>query len=795
MLKIYLLIFVLFIFKSVFGQGNKKETITYKGIILDSSSRDAIPYATVILIRSSKHTKVVIADQKGEFEFQIPDSLNQIFELSAVGYLTLHYPLTIENKSMILHEFLLSKSEYQLKEVKVYGTKPILSREIDRIVYNVQADPEKNILSVSDILRKMPLITINGNSILLNGSSNYKVLIDGKPSSIFSGNPSEAAKGIAADGLLKIELITTPPAKYDGAGLAGIINIVSVKSGPQGFKGKISIKGVVPDGPAGFGSFSIKDSKMGISSYGGLVQLTSPQTNSNLFRDSKTITLIQHGMVNSKNYFSYGHIESSYEIDSLNLLTLTVNYSGHSGLNNTNQISILKQKNTLKDYNYNLLLDEKNSSAALDVGLNYELAFNKNRTKILTNSYRGLLNREKTKSISTINDSFNYPRGIHPNLQKNPSGSTEHTFQADFISIGNDLTVEGGTKVILRKNFSNYSYGNLINFIENYLESSDFNYNQHIYAAYNSYSLDYKKYKIKAGLRIENTLIRFNTGKDFSGNYLNFIPSVSLMKEFGENNSIIIGYTNRIERPGITELNPFIDKSDARTLTTGNPNLNVSSSNNIEVSYNYLNKVSINSGITYATMVNGIDIVTFYNPNTNEYISTYQNAINLKRLGYNLSLSIPLTETFNINTNAAAAYNWISGQVGEGKFQNNAFTYNIYSTATKKLQNNFNLSVSGNYNTGIILLQGRTNSVLFYSASISKTSLNKKFIFSAALNNPFRTYRNYAYQINTANSIQVLNNQIYFRQISASVSYSFGKLKSSIKLNERGIINDDLKEQ
>jgi len=764
-------------FLQVYSQ--QKEFKILHNQIVDSTTHTAIPYATITLIgKSNQPKKIIIGQKDGFFKISAPDTAYIGVNVTCSGYVSKYIAISyfdhLQNRQSPI---LLQQKTNQLKEVNIISAKPIIKREIDRLSYNVQADPEKNIISVGDILQKMPMVSSDGSSLLVKGSTSYRIFIDGRPSALFSNNPLSVLKTMNADNILRVEIITTPPSKYESEGLIGIINIVTVKNGPQGYTVKIGARYTSPDGPSGSGAFSIKNGKFGLSAYGGDSELKEPKLSSSLYRTSSASSLQQNSVVQSKTHFPYGHMESSYEIDSLNLLTLTLNYSGNNGNRNTNQITHINAQSTQQLYN--LISNSKYSSSALDIGINYEIKLNTQRNEILTASYNSLLNRENTDAGSSI--IYTSPAmDMSSIFLHNKSGSNEHTAQLDYTNTIRSITIEAGGKGIFRRNFSDFNANN-------------FNYHQNVYALYNTYTLKHKAFEYKAGARLERTVISFEDSSKFRRTYTNAVPSISILDNLNERSSLNLGYSIRIERPGIIELNPFVDRSDPRSISTGNPYLNPSLSNNLELNYSYFNNLTINSGLSYNHVSKGMDIVTTYDPDNDAYTSTYQNAINSSRVGFNNSITIPFKNKSELTFNSDLSYNQIRGTVNETHYENQAYLINLYASLSKKFGNNLSVTLNSSYNNGILLLQGRSNHTIFYSGSATKYFLNKKLALSGVLNNPFSKFRSYIFKTNADNSNQVFNSQNYYRKLSVGLSYKFGQLKSSIKLNQRGINNDDLK--
>ena len=307
------------------------QTGIIKGNVTDSVKRNPLPYTTLSLIDKTTNLAVrtTLTKDNGNFEFKLLPIKMYLLQVAAVGY---------QNKNIVLPSFdtggniinvggiQLATASTNLNEVVVSTTivKPIIKQEVDRISYDVQADPENNATNVLDMLRKVPMVSVDASeNIKLKGSGNYKILINGKPSALVARNPSDVFKSMPASNILKIEVITTPPAKYDAEGLAGIINIITKKNVDQGYNGSISTKYNTLYGYGINVNGTWKQGKFGLNGYVGYnardktLQTTYGYTNNII---SPVVSyLSQNGVNNYRGDNTYGSMETSYEFDSLNL--------------------------------------------------------------------------------------------------------------------------------------------------------------------------------------------------------------------------------------------------------------------------------------------------------------------------------------------------------------------------------------------------------------------------------------------------------------------------------------------
>ncbi|KIA92965.1 hypothetical protein OC25_14780 [Pedobacter kyungheensis] len=767
------------------------QTKSIKIQLTDSISRQPISNASAELKSkvTNKHTNA-ITNSKGNA--LLNPTVNGKYELSitAVGYKKAKksFEITDFPKDTLVINIALTETSTSLSDVNISTQKKIIKREIDRLIYKVSEDPDSKSLSLFEVLRKVPLISIDGEkNIRIKGSANFKVFIDNKPSALFVRNIADALRNIPASSILRIEVITSPPVKYDAEGLGGIINIVMIKKESDLYTAKFGVRYVTPDGPSGNAAFSYAKEKFGFSVNGGVSQIKSPETESILTRLSKANnnSFIQNSLNRSNNNFQYGQFSSSYQFDSLKLLTVSASINGNNGKNYTRQASRLSNNNALLE-SYDLNYNDINSSLSFDVNTNYEIKFRKNSERFITFSYSYAQGNDKLDNNS---DQFSNNQLLN-STQFNGAGRKENTFQVDLSYSIKKVQIEVGVKSILRTNFSDYWSRTSTNYIDN-----NFAYDQNVYSFYNSYLITTKSTDIKAGFRLERTTSNID---GFANNsslkpYFSFIPALSVQQKLSEANSITASYTKRLERPGIWELNPFINNIDPRNISFGNPFLTSSMTNNFELYYNYSGKVSLDMGADYSFSKGNIEIVNLFDPITNVFQSTYQNGSRKRNLGANISLSFKPSKSISTNLNASATNNKIEGQLNNNYYSNSGTTYNIYSSISKRFDKNFRVNINGSYNNGIILLQGKTSQIFTYSASITKSLLKNNLNITASTTNPFRKYRYLDNERFTVDSYQTMRLQNYARQFSLGINYKFGKQKEMVKESSKTITNDDLK--
>ena len=218
------------------------QMLTVKGITIDSATNKPLGYVTVTLQDTAKKSvKAGLSKDDGTFELKAAAGKMYQLAVVSVGYNAKIVKLKGAGPEFNVGNIALSASSKQLSEVSITAARPIMKQDVDRISYDVQADPESKALDALDMMRKVPLLAVDANdNITLKGSGNYKILINGKESAMMAKDPSDVLKAMPADNIEKIEVITTPPAKYDAEGSAGIINIITKQKNVSGFTGSIN---------------------------------------------------------------------------------------------------------------------------------------------------------------------------------------------------------------------------------------------------------------------------------------------------------------------------------------------------------------------------------------------------------------------------------------------------------------------------------------------------------------------------------------------------------------------------
>jgi hypothetical protein len=781
--------------------------INLKGTVIDSATGKPLAFATLVLqnAKTKSPAKNFISKEDGSFEFSVTDSLDWLLVIAFTGYDNKTIPI-IKGKSEDLGQISLKASGKQMKEVTVVAVKPVIKRDLDGITYDVSADPETPVLDALDMMRKVPLLSVDASdNIKLKGKSNYKILINGKESALMAKNPSDVLRSMPATNIERIEVITTPPAKYDAEGLAGIINIITKKKIDEGYN--IGVNGRLNTvwGPGINLNGTFKQGKFGFSGYVGY-NVRHSQTNGiggeqDFFSDNSS--LVQQGTNTAAAHNTYGNAELSYEFDSLNLLTGSFEFYTGNYSQDGNQLSNFYDSNKTITQAYRIMSDASNGFGGMDASMNYQRGFRKDKNRLLTLSYKYSYSPNTQNVNNTVSDTVNFY--LPDYKQNNHAGNSEHTIQVDYVQPIKKVNLEAGAKTILRNNFSNYESSNYNDVTKEYevnpSQTNDFNYDQDIYSIYNSYSGKWDKWNAKAGLRLEHTTVNadfVSSSSTVNQDYNNLIPSLSVQRNL-KNSNISLGYTDRISRPGIYQLNPFVDESNPNFITTGNPNLQPEINHTFELNYSTFSKNSVTAGISYAFSNNSIQTVTHLQAVSNgslidtTTVTTYENLGSNKTLGLNLNINFTSVKNLNISLNSQLSHIWLKGTYNGQFYTNDGYTGNAFLNMGFKFGNGYRIGFDAGYFSGDVNLQGKTSAYIFNSYVFSKTFFNKKLTLSAVMNNPYSQFFTFRSYTTTPDFYQSNYNQIFYRSFALRFNFKFGKLNSDIKRNQRGINNDDKK--
>lgn len=674
------------------------------------------------------------------------------------------------------------------------------------------------------MFRKVPMITVDGeDKIQLKGSSNYKIYMNGKPSNLLSGeNASDVLKSMPASSIKNIEVITDPGSKYDAEGVGGIINIITSKNAMQGYTGTVRANASTLGSFGGGGYVSLKVGNLGLTANYGYNNRNSPwndshserETDEDRLAEGRPTKLIEDGRSKYKGPFQYGYLEASYEIDTLNLISVGANLFRGKSKNLSELDAVLNplgdEFNSSPIYKFHRNSVSEGTFGSTDLNVDYQHSTSK-KDELLTVSYRFSQSPNDSESNTELSDVVNYYlSNEYPKWNINDASTIEHTGQIDYTTpLFNKQTLEAGVKYINRQNKSNtleQIYNDSTKMWEDHSrDNSQFRHTQHIYSAYLGYLIRLNKFGIKAGVRAEGTSLKAEFARkpdmDFSTNYFDVVPNATLTYQIDMSTQIRLGYNMRIQRPGIWYLNPYINDVDPQNISQGNPNLDSEKSNNVNLNFSkFTQKFSINASLSYTFVNNPIERYSFtadfpVDDPRSQYNgamwNTYDNIGKKQQVGMFLYGNWSPTTWFRIYMNGGLDYTDLKAPTLDLK--KDGVSGRVFAGTQFTLPKDFRINLNGGYFSPWIMLQGKQSPFYFAGLNVSKDFLKKKLSVSVGANNPFWKTMKMEMTTNGEGFRNVSTNWRSAREFRFSVSYRFGTMKGQIKKVRRGISNDDSK--
>ncbi|MBO0934401.1 TonB-dependent receptor domain-containing protein [Fibrella aquatilis] len=782
------------------------------GTLADSTSKKTIPYATVALFGADGQliTGAATTDQ-GQFNLEKLAFGTYKLTVSFVGYKTKTVAalvLSADKPTLDLGTLTLTPGTSTLAEVTVTAVKPMVEDKGDRLVYNAEQDISNAGGTAVDLMRKVPMLTVDltGN-LTMRGSSNIKVLVNGKPSSIMARNLADALKQMPANTIKAVEVITSPGAKYDAEGSAGVINIITKKN-VKGVNGSVNVSAGNLNSSVG-GNLAVKGQKLSLSVSGNGNEHRMIYTNETTRTALDPATgqplsvLFQRNQSDNTGRGGYGDLALDYDPDSSNRITLSANVWGGVYPQNVtllNQLTVGKA--VVQDYTRNVQFKNPYGNGEFNLGWTRTGKKPGQEFSVLT-QYSHMPDNYYYTAIQT-NSGGEQPSYLERST--NLSRNNEYTIQTDyaypFTHKGHRDTLtyklELGAKAILRNIGSEFTVdqsptGNTIDYQFDPARSSVFTYAQQVAGAYASLRMESKrKWSLTGGLRYEHTGITGDFVTDratFTNQYGNLIPSLTVAKTRGKH-TYKLSYTQRISRPQIWYLNPYLNASDAQNLQTGNPYLAPELTHATELAYSTYNDkgMSLNAAAYWRQTNNSIEFLQTVDPN-GVALTRPENIGRNASYGLNTSLNLQPSKAFSISSGLDLTYvNLVSTALNQ---RNAGLTWSLNGNASYKLPHDWTLQAYATYTSAWIGLQGNYGSYTWYSFATKKELMAKKADLTLALNNPFMAnFYQSSQQFAPTFSTQTWS-VMRQRNVQLTFTYRFGK--SSDSKESRKIKNDDTK--
>jgi hypothetical protein len=725
------------------------------GKVLDETHK-AFPYATISLLnaKDSVAVKGTLTADNGTYVLNNIKDGNYLVAIYVIGYkkvLRGPFSITPQKTAYDLGSIQLVMDTKQLKGVEIVKKKPLIERQIDKTVINVENSVLATGNTALEILQKSPGVTVDKDGkISLKGKQGVTVMLDGKPTYLSSEQLANLLRSTEGNAIQSIELITNPSAKYDAAGNSGIINIKLKKNRNYGTNGSIlagSGYGTYYKADAGltlnhrekkfnvFGNYDISRNKgFGTTD---IMRVNNTSLNQTYFNQTA-----DNDRYRTNSNFKGG---LDYFINDKN--TLGFAFNGYDALGNTDAdvLTLIGDKPLKTDssvvaknpskYKYTGITYNLNYKGTLDT-LGQEITFDADYSK-----YKG---HEDNDFNNVYLDVVGQPsKAAYIFRNSTPSKTTIWSGKSDYTyPINKEMKLELGLKSSFVKTDNNYIFENfLTNAWQNDVSrSNQFLYNENINAAYANISKKFKTTSLQLGLRAEQTNSKGNSiteQKIVNRHYLNLFPSVFINQELSKNNEMGISYSRRIDRPDYGSLNPFVSYLDLYSYRFGNPFLKPQYTNAFELSYSFKKTLNITLGYSHTTDVIS-DVLLTDTAKKTIFISNQNLAT---QDSYNLNVSYPLaiTKWWSTTNNLSTFYNKFKTPNLLGvPFQSGRLAFNFNSNQTIKLSNSMNFEMSGYYQSkqvyGTILIAPQYS----IDFGLSKNFLDKKLNLKFAANDAFK---------------------------------------------------------
>ena len=790
---------------------------TLTGIVIDSVTKKPVDYATVSLFKTGSTTPFSggLSDDKGAFRITNVPAGSYRLQVNYIGYDVKNVAGLVLAPGKLdrnLGRIIISPGANLLEAVQITGQQALIENKIDKLVFNAEKDVTSAGGNVTDILRKVPMVSVDmDGNVALRGSQNVRILINGKPSGALTTNAADVLKSMPSDQIKNVEVITSPSAKYDAEGSAGIINIITKKKEVSGVSGSVNL-GIGTRQNNENANINFNKNKLSVTANVGF-NAGWPQTTYTTFESKNTLLGTEsssNGESTSNRQFLSGSASVGYDFNDNNSFLSSFSRRGGSFKNDgTTTNSNLSRDGEL--INYTATNRNENSMSNFDWNNDFSHKFKRAGEEIS-------IAAQWTHGTADVDYATEYSAFTQNQRAENLGTNNEYTVQVDYVlPINKMFKVEAGAKTIIREIKSDYDFFNpneAGQYVLNPITSNAYDYGQDVYAGYGLLTASLSGgYTLMAGARMESTNIDGSSGNTASGlqpfknDYLNFIPSLIVSKSLTPTQTIKLSYSKRIQRPSLQFLNPFRNTSDPLNQSQGNPELSPEIGQTIEFNYSTFVKSSvINASVYYRRTEDIIESVVSTVPFTtidnagNEVtrdvsLSTFQNVGTNNSIGTSLFGSTQLWKVLTLrgNINAFTYKPQIISSLQQGE-QETYIQYNAFVSATVKISSTLNAETFVMQNSARRTFQGTNPSFNLWVIGLKQDIFKKRGTLGLNITQPFKDYKDFESSINSGPLVQRSKFSVPFRSFGLNFAYNFGKMNYGAQppRKKRGVTNDDL---
>lgn len=591
------------------------------GEVIDKETNQPLEYASVSFLDSQG--KVIaggITDIRGQYDIKVPAGTYTV-QFDFISFKTYTLNNQVIDKNITLPTVYLELDSESLEEVVVRAETTEVQIRLDKKIYNIGKDLTTAGATVSDALNNVPSVTVDveGN-IALRGNENVRILINGRPSALAGFGSTDALRQLPAEAIERVEVITSPSARYDAEGTAGILNIILRKEKTLGLNGSVITNFGYPWSAGINGNINLRTQRFNIFNTTGYRYRERPGNayfENRYFSQNRENPLVQE----DRDYDRVGRSFNSnlgmeYFLNERSSITasgfirigndddVTTNITNEFDRNN--QLAVTTTRVELEgeeDNNYQLALNYRNKfndqGHELTADLQYEISDETESADIL-----------ERLNFPNV---FNLPSEIVTTIED----QTEYLAQIDYVlPIGENAQFEAGYRGNFQETITDFAVLDEVstsgNFIRNDSLSNIFTFEQNVNALYTQYGNKFGKFSFLLGLRMETTALKGDVSAEdigsssdefelnFDKDYVGLFPTVNLIYELGERENITLGYNRRINRPRFWFLNPFPSRSSEANIFQGNPGLDPAYASAFDLGYlKRWEKITLTSSIYY----------------------------------------------------------------------------------------------------------------------------------------------------------------------------------------------------
>jgi len=785
-----------------FPESSKAQNTSISGLVTDSSGQP-LSLVTIRLTKTNEPAIVLqttLTKENGLYAFNKITLGDYTLLLSHSGFAAAKQDITvadnIETKAATVS---LLKTSTMLNEVVVKKQRPLVEQSDDKIVFNVEDDPGSKSETAIEILRKTPFVSVDGeDNIKVNGKDNFRVLLNNRETSMFTNNVKEALRAFPGALIQKIEVITSPSAKYDGEGVGGLINIITKKK-VVGYNGTISsfsrtsdkLNDLSVNGNAKFGNVGVSL----MYDFGGTDPVSLPNVVTTIPVNSSAFSKrVLAGDKRNEQGWQFGNAEISWEADTLNTVSLYANVdSWHD--NNIFSQNISTYFTNAPSTTGTYRLESKANNPGYSVGTDYIRKFKKNKDREFTLKFFGEFGKSESQANS-LQSNLNAERFLQNNSN---AKNNQYTVQADHaMPLGKTGRFETGAKAILRRASSDFEslikYNITDKFQPNPFNTDKFNYAQDVLSVYSMYSFKIKKSGFRIGARMEYTNVDGNfisSNTTVKNHYTTLLPNFQFSNKLSNTTTLTINYSKRLSRPYIWDLNPFVFNNDSLNISFGNPNLGPQTIHIASAQVRY-GKGKTFYGINIEGSYSGNKILDYisYDPSTGITKSTSLNIGKEITGSLNFNLNTKLTDKWGIFVNGSLRCSDIKNNSNAAQ-ANSGWGGNFNFNQRYQFTQRFSISNYIGLWRDPITIQTTYPFSTWYNVAFNYKMFTDKFTISVRGVNFFEKDWAFKNIIQDANFYSTNVNTRIRRGAVLALTYNFGKLTENVS-KKKGVSNDDL---